>query len=58
MSPVFRLLDNGNLLMPGAGYDERLGIFWDGMAEIGPDHPDYGAYLAEIKGAEGGAGEL
>ena len=56
MSPVPRRLDNGNLLVPVAGYDENLDAYFDGMSEIGPDHPDYGAYLTEIEGAEGGTG--
>lgn len=53
MFPVPRRLDNGNLLVPVAGYDERLDLYFDGMIEIGPDHPEYEAYLAQIEGSEG-----
>lgn len=41
-------LENGNLLIPkrAEGPDGLLG---DGMVEIGPDHPDYQEWLAEVR---------
>lgn len=50
MEPV--RLPNGNLRVPVAFYDEQLGIYGDGMVEIGPDHPEYEWWLAEIKRIE------
>ena len=43
-----RWLDDDRLLVPmrAEGPDGTMG---DGMVEIGPDHPDYGAWLPHIE---------
>jgi hypothetical protein len=52
---VPRRLGNGNLLVPVAFENPDTGALFDGTTEIGPDHPDYAAYLAEVE-AEGRPG--
>lgn len=34
-------LENGNLLVPMRAEDPKTGSIGDGIAEIGPDHPDF-----------------
>ena len=40
-------LANGNLLVPMRAEADD-GTVGDGMVEIGPDHPDFAAWLAEL----------
>lgn len=40
-------LENGNLLVPMRAEENE--IIGDGMVEIGPDHPDYQAWLATVE---------
>ena len=41
-----RLLPNGHLLIPVRAESE--GVIGDAAVEIGPDHPDYQRYLADL----------
>jgi hypothetical protein len=43
------LLPSGNLLVPVEGADPEDGI---ALREIGPDHPDYGRWLADAESGE------
>lgn len=42
-----RLLASGHLLVP-VRLEADDGTIGDGLQEIGPDHPDYPAWLAEL----------
>jgi hypothetical protein len=41
-------LANGRLLIPVRAEDPETGAVGDGLVEIGPDHPEYSAWRADL----------